>query len=159
MTISTVDRPYTLTFHASGHSYPLTSTEAQRLLTMTYRPIPSLPEDVAPETAYERGARALRWILETGVTVTLSDVDLSRADVAAGLAIVQAADEDMRALLSERRHAILATLRIRRALDKAATEQGAACKAEHRPNLGPMAPLQPSPIVRPPSPALAEIEF
>ena len=30
--ISTVDRPYILTFHASGHSYPLTSTEAQRLI-------------------------------------------------------------------------------------------------------------------------------
>lgn len=30
--IQTVDRPYTLTFHASGHTYPLTSVEAQRLL-------------------------------------------------------------------------------------------------------------------------------
>jgi hypothetical protein len=30
--ISTVARPYLLTFHASGHTYPLTSEEAQRLL-------------------------------------------------------------------------------------------------------------------------------
>lgn len=28
----TVARPYTLTFHATGQSYPLTSEEAQRLL-------------------------------------------------------------------------------------------------------------------------------
>lgn len=32
MTITAVDRPFLLTFHASGHTYPLTSTEAQRLL-------------------------------------------------------------------------------------------------------------------------------
>jgi hypothetical protein len=32
MRISTVDRPYTVTFHATGTSYPLTSEEAQRLL-------------------------------------------------------------------------------------------------------------------------------
>lgn len=32
MKISVVERPYTLTFHSSGHSYPLTSEEAQRLL-------------------------------------------------------------------------------------------------------------------------------
>lgn len=30
--VSTVPRPYVLTFHSSGHSYPLTSEEAQRLL-------------------------------------------------------------------------------------------------------------------------------
>lgn len=30
--IWTVARPYTLTFHATGQSYPLTSDEAQRLL-------------------------------------------------------------------------------------------------------------------------------
>jgi hypothetical protein len=30
--ITTVDRPYLLTFHATGQSYPLTSAEAQRLL-------------------------------------------------------------------------------------------------------------------------------
>lgn len=32
MRITTVDRPYLLTFHASGSTYPLTATEAQRLL-------------------------------------------------------------------------------------------------------------------------------
>ena len=32
MKIHVTDRPYTLTFHASGHSYPLSSTEAQRLI-------------------------------------------------------------------------------------------------------------------------------
>lgn len=32
MKISVVERPYTLTFHSSGHVYPLTSEEAQRLL-------------------------------------------------------------------------------------------------------------------------------
>ena len=30
--IVATDRPYILTFHASGHSYPLTSEEAQRLI-------------------------------------------------------------------------------------------------------------------------------
>jgi hypothetical protein len=30
--ITAVERPFTLTFHSSGHSYPLTSIEAQRLL-------------------------------------------------------------------------------------------------------------------------------
>jgi hypothetical protein len=30
--IHTVARPYLLTFHSSGHTYPLTSDEAQRLL-------------------------------------------------------------------------------------------------------------------------------
>lgn len=32
LTISTVSRPYLLTFVSSGHSYPLTSADAQRLL-------------------------------------------------------------------------------------------------------------------------------
>ena len=32
MTITTVSRPYLLTFVSSGHSYPLTSEDAQRLL-------------------------------------------------------------------------------------------------------------------------------
>ncbi len=32
MTIRTVARPYLLTFHSSGHTYPLTSAEAQRLI-------------------------------------------------------------------------------------------------------------------------------
>lgn len=32
MKISTVARPYMLTFLSSGHSYPLTSEEAQRVL-------------------------------------------------------------------------------------------------------------------------------
>ena len=30
--ITVVDRPYILTFHGSGQSYPLTSDEAQRLI-------------------------------------------------------------------------------------------------------------------------------
>ena len=32
MTITATARPYILTFHSSGHSYPLTSEECQRLL-------------------------------------------------------------------------------------------------------------------------------
>jgi hypothetical protein len=32
MRVYTVARPYVLTFHGSGHSYPLTSEEAQRLI-------------------------------------------------------------------------------------------------------------------------------
>lgn len=32
MRISVVQRPYILTFHATGTSYPLTSEEAQRLI-------------------------------------------------------------------------------------------------------------------------------
>lgn len=31
-TIKTVERPYTLTFTSTGHRYPLTSEEAQRLI-------------------------------------------------------------------------------------------------------------------------------
>lgn len=31
-TIKTVERPYTITFTSSGHRYPLTSAEAQRLI-------------------------------------------------------------------------------------------------------------------------------
>jgi hypothetical protein len=32
MRITAVERPFLLTFHASGHTYPLTSSECQRLL-------------------------------------------------------------------------------------------------------------------------------
>lgn len=32
MKITAIARPFILTFHSSGHSYPLTSDEAQRLL-------------------------------------------------------------------------------------------------------------------------------
>jgi hypothetical protein len=32
MKITAIARPFILTFHASGHSYPLTSDEVQRLL-------------------------------------------------------------------------------------------------------------------------------
>lgn len=125
---------------------------------MSYRRIPSLPETGEVETVAQRGARIVRWILETGVTVTLSELDLERADVAVGYAVARAADEDIRQTLTDTRHAILATLRIRRAVDKAEQAEPVPSCAE-RPNVGPMAPLQPAPIVRPPAPVEVEIGF
>lgn len=121
------------------------------------RIIPNFPDVTESETATERGARALRWILQTGVTVTVADVDLERADVAAGYAVGVASAEDIRRRISHVRHAILAELRIRRAFAKADVAQP-SCKVE-RPNVGPMAPLRPAPIVRPPAPMEVDIAF
>lgn len=125
-----------------------------------YQRIPEFPDSAEPETAYERGARALRWVVATGVTVTLSTVDLERCDSAAGLAIIGATDESMRARLSAVRHSVLATLRIRRAQEEHQRRQLAAGQApqcapgqDQRPNQGPMAPLRPGPIA--PAPATA----
>lgn len=130
------------------------------------RLIPGFPGSAEPETAYQRGARCLRWVIETGVTVTVATVDLERCDVAAGEAIIAATDEDMRQRLSAVRHAVLATLRIRRAQDGAERKQqaqqaqctGSQEDHDQRPNLGPMAPLSPRP--RTPAPAQeADIAF
>lgn len=124
-----------------------------------YPRIPEFPNSAEPETAFERGARALRWVIETGAAVALSTVDLERVDVAAGYAIIGAADDDMRQRLSSVRHSVLATLRIRRTLESGPAPQRDACTADQRPNLGPMAPLRPGPVTRPPSPAEADINF
>jgi hypothetical protein len=125
---------------------------------MTNR-LPELPTATAPETCGERGARVLRWILAERVTATLSSVDLERADSAAIVAGCSATmSEACRANLSEMRHAIAATLRIRRELDKVSAPAPAGSPCE-RPKLGPMAPLSPAPISRPPAPAEIEINF
>lgn len=42
MTVSTVPRPYLLTYHASDHTYPVTSGEAQRLID-TFHVLRALP--------------------------------------------------------------------------------------------------------------------
>jgi hypothetical protein len=57
------------------------------------------------------------------------------------------------------RHAIAATLRIRRELDKTAGAAVAGCQQATRANLGPMAPLQAPPTVRPLAPVEVEINF
>lgn len=121
------------------------------------RELPSFPETGSPETAHERSHRLLLWVLKTGCTVTLSDVDLQRADVAACSAVINATDEDIRQAVSFRRHQILAELRIRRSFARQFAQQ-AACsvQSEARPNLGPMAPLSPAPLSPAPSAAVRE---
>lgn len=113
------------------------------------RALPTFPELDAPETTHERAHRLLLWIVQHGVTVTLSDVDLQRADVAACAAVIAATDEDMRQRISFRRHQMLAELRIRRSLERQAQQ---AQSTQQRPNAGPMASLSPKPETRPPSP-------
>lgn len=121
--------------------------------------LPELPAATEPETAGERGARALAWILETGVTVTLETSDLERADSAAIDAICS---PDMSELARERvsavRHEIAATLRIRRELDKRA-EPVAGAPPCGRDSGGQLAPLRPGPVTRPPAPERVEIDF
>lgn len=121
----------------------------------TYPRIPEFPDPEAPETVYERGARCLRWILETNVVVTIADVDLERADIAAaGVVGARDASPVLLERISAVRHYIAWTLAERR---RCARNQRltAGTTQQTKPNLGPMAPLSTPPDDFPPAPSAA----
>lgn len=116
-----------------------------------YLQLPKPPTATDTDTAATYGDRLFVFILETGVTATLDDRQLALAEYAGARAsstagyLVCTYDR-----LSAVRRDISAAIRGRATAAAPADATTAAAPAE-RPNLGPMAPLTPAPIVRPPS--------
>lgn len=123
-----------------------------------YRPLPTLDPPDATETLHSYGCRALTFVLETGITCTLTDQELELADHVYPMLIANpeilpvAVDR-----LSAARHAILAALRIRRA----DTDQGVTVPtvAPSSAPEGPMARLRPAPLSQPPAGQKVHIAF
>jgi hypothetical protein len=114
--------------------------------------LPTLDPQQPDETGLQYGARALAFILQTGVIGTLDTPTLARADQAAGFAVSARGIYPLAAdRLSEVRHWIAAVLRQRAAQVPAAAEVPPS-RPDDRPTLGPMAPLAPAPITQPPAP-------
>lgn len=125
---------------------------------LTYEPLPSLTPRASDEQLITYGARVLQFLLACSVTATLSDEDLELADHVA-VSAVAARDVSPLALrhISETRHVIAQILRGRRAQADIAT--AARATWQDKPNIGPMAPLEDAPIVRPPAPAHARVDI
>jgi hypothetical protein len=102
------------------------------------------------------GLRVLAFILAESVTATLSDLELERADYAAGFAVTAreilpvAVDR-----ISAVRHVIDKTLKARRRPDPVA-EILSGRPVDTRPNEGPMAKLLPIPVTEPPAGSYAD---
>src|SRR5262245_21564756 len=120
-----------------------------------YPPLPEMDPRRPDETAEAYGLRTLRFIVATDTTATVPDDALQLAAHTYRLAIAnpyllpatidRLADADRR---------IAAVLRSRQRQDSPQTAPDSP-RNDDRPNLGPMAPLTPTPHVQPPSPAYA----
>lgn len=102
------------------------------------------------------GARIVRWLLADGCSVTLTDEQIELAEYAAAIAsttrgyLLVTYDK-----LSTLRHELAATTARRKALQADSSTQPAS--PEYKPDLGPMARLQPTQPYQPtPGEALAE---
>ena len=116
-----------------------------------FQPLPVPPPPATDQTVLQRGLSILAFVMAHGVTATIDDVDLERADHAGSFA---SAGRDFAPATYDR----ISDARnlIRRAITTRAADgpQGATLPggtAPHKPDLGPMAPLQDRPITRPPS--------
>ena len=124
------------------------------------RPLPQLaPPYVQSESVLERGARALRFILNTSCTATLCDLDLERADTAAVYAVAgRETSAIARERISDVRHAIARALTYRRSVLPVA-DSNIPAPINELPNLGPMAPLRPVQPRLPSAPAARKPEI
>jgi len=118
------------------------------------------PQGEGEPTAYY-GLRLLTFILQTGITATLSDDDLKLADHAAltgvrGKDILPLAVDKISAV----RHTIVLVLKFRAHLDQLEAEP-IVSTAGPRPSTEPTStvPREPLPIVNPPSGAKVSIAF
>ncbi len=120
-----------------------------------YPPIPTIEPQRADESEQAYRVRTLRFVLAHDTTATLTDSDLQGAQWAAlfVLAAREISDVAIDKIANVQR-LITATLR-NRAIEDSAPAAVVPTVADTRPNDGPMAPLKPRPIVRPPAPAYA----
>lgn len=126
----------------------------------TYRPLPHPPALDLDQTVVQRGLAILAFVIETGVTATITDLDLERADHAGSFA---SGAPGMAPIAYDRvshaRRLIADAVRTRAKLYTATEARMAGGVAPHKPDLGPMAPLLDRPIVRPPSGDYADHDF
>lgn len=110
------------------------------------------------------GADALRYVMAHGHTISIPDHALRFAEKVAIISI-RARDTAAPVLANVNRalDEIANSIRRRERIDQDANQYencASACSADQqKPNEGPMAPLQPTPIVRPPSGQKVEIKF
>lgn len=137
--------------------------------TTTYPRLPEPPAQVDGEPAEYYGARLIAWCLATDTTATLSDAQLERAHYACTDALARRAvlgEQSTPACVYDRfetlRRTLYAVLEAR-ATERAAHAPDVPVPPVHvdRPNLGPMARLQPIVSPRPPAGAYGrpEIQF
>ena len=123
------------------------------------RPLPTPDNPTPGETLQAYALRLLGFVLNTGVTATLSDRQLELADHGYPFAI---ANPDLlpttREQLTTTRHQIIAALAYRRSLTSVPATAPAP-QPPDRPNLGPMARLTPTPRPQPPQPVAADLAF
>ncbi len=121
---------------------------------MQYLPVPLPRTDDQTVTQY--GLGLFRFVLATGVTATLSDVDLELASYAGVVASTGSGMEPRTYdRISHARLLILRALETRKALQEAPEPEPCVIEAPEpgsRPNDGPMAPLSPAPKPRSPEP-------
>src|SRR5258706_6692876 len=114
----------------------------------------------APEQPTEgtlgHGLRVLAFILAESVTATLSDLELERAEYAAGFAVTAREILPIAVTrISDVRHIIASILKTRKAWDAVTCDT--PTDPDRRPIDGPMAKLTPRPIANPPAGAYGEL--
>lgn len=120
-----------------------------------------LPPKPAPEsldTPLTYGGRLFAFVLATEVTATLDTSDLELALHTSQLPLSPDTTPDVRERIARTRALIFGALRGRQAdAARAATAIGKLFGGSE--NEGPMAPLEPTPVLHPPSGAKVEIPF
>src|SRR5215831_19208217 len=128
--------------------------------TTRYPRLPELALPTPDETAEHYGLRAFAFVVEHGITATLPDDALQLATHVYRVAIAR--PDLLPATLdrfADADRAINATIRRRAALAHELEAPELFAAAGHdKPNLGPMAPLSPRPIVNPPAPARVALQ-
>jgi hypothetical protein len=120
--------------------------------------LPRCPVQGTDESSLGHGLRILAFMLAENVTATLSDLELERAEYAAGFAVTAreilplAVDR-----ISDIRHVIACVLKARQTLEAPIVQP--ALGYDSRPAIGPMAPLPERPKVQPPAPEHALTEM
>jgi len=125
-------------------------------MTTTYPRLPELAPRQPDETAEHYGLRAFNFVVATNVTATLSDDALQLAAHVYRLAIAR--PDLMQATIdrfADCDRAINATIRRRAVVDTPAKPVKVKPAGVDKSDIGPMAPLLPSPIIRPPAPSFA----
>jgi len=122
------------------------------------KPLPRIDPQQPDEPLLLYAARVLRFVIDTNVTATLTDIDLELADHVYPLA-VSAPDlaDTTRQRLTDTRHEILAAIARRRKLAQMPADVPPVHAPAPTTTPGHAVKLIPTPITRPPAPALATL--
>lgn len=131
---------------------------------MPHRPnFPRLPEPPMPQpdqTVQQYGLSLLRFLQDTRVTATLDDDQLQTAAHVGSTAVrFRFESPAVYDQLADLERLIHTAIRLRASLQPAEPVQLAGGTTPHRPDVGPMAPLQDRPIARPPTPERVKVDI